>query len=1139
MPTKEWNTYLLPEELSGQTQHKVGFVRANAEIDLEKIAKSIQVLSGTDLHLSQDHAIPSPAAHAMHYIKLIKNYDNLIVTAATLGQEDSWALYEWRGMMTLLALRDYLSEKPSVQTFDFSSLLGMVVLESFKESCGWPEGANSFTVFYYKDIPFAILVPEIGICPFKSYPANLFDGISWYRYDHVENKGMWLDPVTVLDPGFTFTKALGVTAKKLFLWLELQRKNGVKAGVEKFKADLLRGLNEDTAIPVDQRSAFESRTRQNMTPEEKRLETDAERSAAALGLGAIMKIAPPPEELPPGPIFSDAALVYVDSGDFSPIALCYMPDNVFENRFSRIKSKLYVIPPVSREFVAFLESYTGDKSGLCRCELLPEPENDLVNFHIKCTLTVPVGGELMSFSRVYPTNEIYWTAKLPQISLWPNVNLPPEMWKSYYVSAVETVKPFGGEAVLDPLVRASHEIGKGGLEFSVWARGNSPVKAYTAKTHMHDARLTGEFRVFHSLRIADAIGLSRGNSDGTVTSFGHLIIRHDSEMYKSEQPNAVFDRDMRVGIDFGTTSTNCYIAPRRGGESGLSQYTEKSGPVDSPDKYFLPVVVDDTEQYEEQRRLYLNTDQKDKISKFFSFGQLFEVRDDKGKPVTGGETVHVFGRAFFSNSVIWSRALDFVAQLDGGDPASVDIYDRLKFSDDFDTLSQTRAVAARLFLSDVLENALLCARMNNARKVTVYHSYPYAEQHEGFQDSWDKVFRYLSEVSGMQLGVNLEHRATTEAAAAGEYFKSKNSVGHAGYLLVDIGGGTTDISAWDKGGEPSPEMRGQWSVRFAGEVLVRRTFAQFVRGDMDFRDLWTANHVLESGFPVEVYEAAVNKLITYRCKWAENVTVPLGTVLSGDSSDYVNSSGALDMLLEKCDINYNVLEMKTRYGRFVGALRIKYLALFYLVARYLKKLEDERKITVGDEVFNVCLAGCGSFGLKLCLCQNSLKNFSDTVFGKIAVGMFKRILGKGDDFNLLIHQPESGQKEEVVTGLADYVNPPDGLAGSAGVGVPPETAAKAVDGSNADIKNAYEVLLSTLKKAADAVKPNEFSLYLSEPVSMLERLAWDRMESTRSNQLIQDAKTALTRFNAADCVKDECIAAILLESRLNALTAEN
>jgi hypothetical protein len=192
------------------------------------------------------------------------------------------------------------------------------------------------------------------------------------------------------------------------------------------------------------------------------------------------------------------------------------------------------------------------------------------------------------------------------------------------------------------------------------------------------------------------------------------------------------------------------------------------------------------------------------------------------------------------------------------------IYNGLKWGDGN---NQERADARKNFISTLLNCAMLEARIAGATSVELGLSYPCESTNTAAQMLQQAVSGLTAPGDGNTAAGILRRNAgnmtitpyyETESKSDGKYFCdifAPNNINtnptvypNQGYTVVDIGGGTTDISFWRGYANNPVEMKSQHSFLFAGSNIIERTFIDFF-GDTanddnkarEFNNFWAGN----------------------------------------------------------------------------------------------------------------------------------------------------------------------------------------------------------------------------------------------------------------------------------------------------------
>jgi hypothetical protein len=144
-------------------------------------------------------------------------------------------------------------------------------------------------------------------------------------------------------------------------------------------------------------------------------------------------------------------------------------------------------------------------------------------------------------------------------------------------------------------------------------------------------------------------------------------------------------------------------------------------------------------------------------------------------------------------------------------------------------------VRAQAFLRQVCIQAAAEAVDNGAREISLKYSYPTAfseHQISGLTQTWRQILEACARETGVVFSTG-EATGETESLACARYFAEAQHAPLAqGTVCIDIGGGTSDISIWQR-----DTMRAQASVRLAGREIFldllkkNPSFVAFFGGD--------------------------------------------------------------------------------------------------------------------------------------------------------------------------------------------------------------------------------------------------------------------------------------------------------------------
>ncbi len=987
---------VLPFKFDIQHAEKAKWNNSTSENSLKRMASRIheEIVNDSGVPGAKDHAIPSPVAHIMDFRKKMK-------------ENDEKTVLEWRGMLAAIALKDNYGLNIELKFIELNSNLGTVILDALDETCNWPQDTNMLPVFFKDNIPFAFGLPDILLCPFKDFPGELFFGVDWYS--NTDGSWSWVDPPdSIRSEEAKQRGVLTVQGKKLYYWIKalnntVKHDSPYKKRYEDYEAAALL----DVELTDEDEEKYGKNAETNLYRGE--LLGNKESVVNKLNLGKLLETAVPPlGALQAHEVFADNVLLYapkeveLSDENFG----VYMPFAHLTNLmdYSSLEQRVFIIPPISSILLRRLEEYDGKirikeiSYSADDCQAVTDPKKEREQLSLTCTLSVEFleESQTINYKYTFDYTKIVWTDAMPYMLLWPNVNLPDDKWKSYYLAVARHSRNFNqARPELSFLSDRDRFYRLEDIKITGLAKANE-VKEFdvTSNYNPTNSDTPVSYKIMHSESLFEAIGLSY-IKDQKEYELGYLVINHNKgKSYTPKRPeNHYFDKIFHIGIDFGTTSTNVHIKEHTEGvDSDLSQPRS----IYSPGKFMLELIRTDDIQDRIDRESYFFTDKNELLGKIFTAGQLFNAKLHEDNP---GDFTNVAGKFIEIDREAFWEPLSGNKNL-----SSLGIYFRLKFPDD--TINQSNSIrAARLFIQSLLQTALLECRLEGANKVTVHFSYPF-ESSEYTLELWQTV---INKIKGdfSDDPNNVNSFSMTESAAAGEHFKrySKSVISEPilrrGYAIIDIGGGTSDVSVWKRAKEEDDHshIHAQHSFKYAGQQLVNRTMIQSIHNEK----------VLKSYLKLGKDKGLDNIVKAYSV--ARNIKKPIGF---GWTPELIKANSILDVVLDKDCFQNDLLQGNNDMRVFV---RLKYLALFYLVATYMRSVDDGDFYKNAANTFTIHLAGCGAKGLKFCINNDSLDDFNNSKFGKVITGMITSIIGLPSDYSMSIMAPLSDNKEEVVSGL--------------------------------------------------------------------------------------------------------------------------
>lgn len=964
----------------------IGWVPMSTNHSLVSISQNI-IIDGAANTL-KDHAIPSPIAYIKHFKR-------------KLERGDEQALNEWRGMLAVIALQKIKGYNITIKDIPLypnpvtgnPTAFGKVICDELiansnvtgytlvRDAAGnMVPNYNTLSVFCKDGVPFAMFMPSIFICPFKSYPIDLFSGLQWYddvnRYaddPNVDPKGTWHG----VRANITSGPALSVTAQKLYLWLQGIENAYPTTLISNYKNYILEGL----APPLPTNSINPISYNYG--------------EVGASVYQQLKNICPLPEGAP-YQAFSDKVLFIIPKNNFfdgmTPDGKDYRIDKGF---FTPKKAaffgtdSVYVVPPIHSDVV---DSLKNGYAQLSEWSFARDGEKYKCEFH----LHFPTG-EVLSYVRKFSTSEIAWTECLPYISMWPYVNFAGDTWKEHYVAICANNEGLGSRLTsYQSLVEdenSKHILGKQSADFMgvpemkislVALSNNAQIDEYISDS----AYKNQQIKFLSSTSQPFALEFSYVDA-GVTYKLGSWVLDRSN----ARNVTAVPARTYYVAMDFGTTSTNVYLRD----DSPLARAYSISSAGKYLNDIFNPYIsstdiLTNTKNISDLiQNYYMFSSSKNELGKIFTYGQNFTATKN-GVPL-GNIVSNASGRMVVVDE-------EFI--LKGTIGSSSGIHNGLKMKNCIGVRNDPEKEKAKdNFICNVLTYAVLEAKAEGASNIELRVSFPSENFGAAVIGSISTTINSLREKSGININVN----GATEARAAGEYFAkalppAQTPVPSHGYAIIDIGGGTTDFSFWK--GNAVPELKSEHSFGYAGNYLIERTIIQGIKSDPDFESMWS--------YPIGNASCVEAKAIG---RYNDiQISRPIGM---NPTEDYYQKSATIDFLLEKCEVNAGVIG-GPQYNDFLSAIRMKYYSLFYLVATYIKSQIDKGVIELSPINFRICLAGCGSKGMSFARMGSMGAEFDNNLRE-----IFEGVIGLQPGV-LQIVNPVTNNKEEVVIGLTMVQN---------------------------------------------------------------------------------------------------------------------
>lgn len=227
----------------------------------------------------------------------------------------------------------------------------------------------------------------------------------------------------------------------------------------------------------------------------------------------------------------------------------------------------------------------------------------------------------------------------------------------------------------------------------------------------------------------------------------------------------------------------------------------------------------------------------------------------------------------------------------------------------------------------------------------------------------------------------------------------------AGYCILDIGGGTSDISLW-RNYQGQEVIYGGLSLKYAGNQITSESIFSFYRAIVgaqapniqDFRKLW---NLTDAPAAIRQYEE--------KMEYGFDQLVGLDLTVADHLRSVRNQVPILaTTLVSDYKFSGNVAVNNLPVEPFVALLRFKVGGVFYIIARFIE-MTDACNMNNPDVPYDVCLAGNGAAALDAC--GPEMKDF--------LIWLMQSVLG---DRRFDIENQPKYRKTEVVNGMCEMLS---------------------------------------------------------------------------------------------------------------------
>lgn len=747
-----------------------GIVKFKDIASLDTLLNAMITKNNGNGAVSAEKDLPSPTAHIDYLDRLLKR------DAININTEDE-SFLAWQGVLALFGLQKRMGfclriREMNIQAAPLRDVFYQELHHQGLVESGHDGGAAFERVYvlekrYYNALGaecwehIALVGRELLLCPFKCIKPEALSDVPWGR------EGRWISPAVVDRIFLTDSNRYA-----LFRWLnDISQvvSNAVRHGIEAMTAQ----LGNPAAVPY---------------------------KASSVGLNKVDAIANN----------GKAAGVQIDS---VPVYSVEIPS---EEKFFSAKLVETLgdrIGDLCAGSGAGFCTGTGTQGGLPALTLLPlsrngiafvqDPNVDLISVRIEGTdggiravLQVTVDGDTKTFRKVYGRDDIVKIANFPILSLWPNCRFidvhGKEAWHRYYLAigdneAVVSTDPGFLDLDLDSLPER---------------RGSLSIDNGTyCKVEFHNE--TCKVASFDSF--PEFVHYQMGGID-----CGCVFIR------KPKAVNLDGGIAAEAAIDYGTSNTVCVL---KIGPNKVPVVNFFSG-QDIRDLCASGKRLDN--DYKKLHNTLWLSNGADPMPKIKTLAVLNRVEGgDRALEETDGI---VDGRMLAVNN----NAL--VLLLDDKHNFVNRVYANTKFADleSNDPQEKAAARAACLAEQELVLRCALEAMKKEAGALRLHFSYPNQQVRANMSGYWEQAVGFVNGVTAEGYAVNPKQINMMEAEASARYVIAGKPDGFGGrtgsapsgdFAVIDIGGGTTDISLWTLEGTAAAAKKLD-SLRYAGNEMV-------------------------------------------------------------------------------------------------------------------------------------------------------------------------------------------------------------------------------------------------------------------------------------------------------------------------------
>lgn len=968
---------------------------------LSGIAAQIRDSLPPDLRTS-DHSIP----HIGAYIEYMR--------AEVLSNHRNGYVRSWHGILCMVGLcRLYgfdLSIKAVNMTAPPATVNGRIspgpVYKRELERLKLLDSGNYYVLYrsmmengQLVEYPLAVLDPDVLVVPFKTIDPKALADVPWYD----AATDAWWDINAGYDAAEAQVKARKLTEYcQLAAWLDVQANAAANVGagpLQRHLADWRDELLYAHALPA---------LSNPHTLPGAQATIFANVFGAAFSAAAFCQV--PDLAVPIVPQFAPRLmLAHVQKLSTTTEWNCSVVDASGQT--------LSVLPPLTPEFAALLEEHSDD--GLLKLQQIQVEDQFVANSRIKVELIFTDGLLTLARSTWYNADQIVFADHFPYFAMWPYVNLTPDQWNQYYVHMVRhddvAIEPTNCKCI-DARTNLSY------------APTNDSSITEVVPMDDPDVRIPLRF----SSRFPSFVPLQYVDDLGQMWPCGCLLAKPAGAPVHAN-PGIV----AKACIDFGTSNSVCVVQAAQEEHCVLNGERVKA----------LVSFGNGQDPYIEDFHRYHGISTRSRKYKFPSVAQLYSGLNDD--PIKDGQVMLTEG-----------GIIDYFAGINTNLP-QVGIFSDLK--SDRNPLADVNR-AGQVFLKHL---ALLCAleaKCLQANGIEYFFSYPNEQYLKTLAPLWTAAIAYINSLN--IFAGEVRNGSLTERMASAHYVRTKmpdstkSATPVPGFAVVDIGGGTSDMTVWRQPTGPEdpifrddaqlynrfvlevrkhkslPAIQGaNLSFRYAGNQLFGRTFFTYFK-----RNPATMPIIFPQIFGLKVEKGravapkgngdfAASVAMQRTVDAVNNYMVSLPKVTSLRDQSFPALTALLNTLLEEPGINVAYWSTPV-CAELRKILSFKLKGILYVLGLLIGECAGIHPDNNAG-VFNIYLVGGGSQAHRY-VDAVTFDEGAYTMLAKLPGTLFEgydNIAALKTRFHL-IPPPKDGNKVEVVDGMLSYETDYNGKSGS-------------------------------------------------------------------------------------------------------------